>query len=52
MEWEKAAQEMLEMVPAEFRAQAVSGTEDYAKKHNYTRVTSQVVEGYKKELGF
>jgi len=52
MDWEQEAQEMLEMVPSEFRAQAVSGTEEYAKKHNYTRVTSQVVEAYRKELGF
>lgn len=52
MEWEGEAKEMLEMVPAEFRAQAVTGTEDYARKHNYTRITSQVVEEYRKELGF
>ena len=52
MEWEQEAKEMLEMVPTEFRAQAVSGTEEYAKKHNYYRITSQVVEEYRKALGF
>ena len=52
MEWEQEAKEMLDMVPSEFRAKAVSGTEEYAKKHNHTRVTGQVVEAYRKELGF
>jgi len=52
MEWEQEAKEMLEMVPAEFRAQAVTGTEDYAKTHNYTRISPQVVDEYRKELGF
>jgi light-independent protochlorophyllide reductase B subunit len=52
MEWDQAAREMLEMVPAEFRSQAVSGTEDYARKHNHPRVSSEVVEAYRKELGF
>ena len=52
MEWEQDAKEMLEMVPAEFRTKAVFGTEDYAKKHNYTRITRKVVEEYRKELGF
>ena len=52
MEWDQEAQEMLDMVPAEFRAKAVSGTEEYAKKHNYTCITQQVVKEYRKELGF
>jgi len=52
MEWEQEAKEMLNTVPAEFRAKAVSGTEEYAKKHNYTRITKQVVKEYGKELGF
>lgn len=52
MEWEQEAKEMLKMVPAEFKVQAVSGTEEYAKKHNHTRITTQVVEAYRKELGF
>ena len=52
MEWEQEAKEMLEMVPPEFKAKAISGTEEYAKKHKYTRINSQVVEKYRKELGF
>ncbi|MCP4199462.1 MAG: hypothetical protein GY762_20130, partial [Proteobacteria bacterium] len=52
MEWDDDAKEMLDMVPAEFRSQAVSGTEEYAKKHDYNRVTTEVVDGYRKELGF
>ena len=52
MEWDQEAQEMLDMVPAEFRAKAVSGTEEYAKKHNHTRITKHVVKEYGKELGF
>jgi hypothetical protein len=43
MEWDREAQEMLEMVPLEFRAQAVAGTEGYAQKHHYPRVTTSVV---------
>ena len=52
MEWDEDAREMLHMVPSAFKTKALLGTEDYAKKHNYTRVTSQVVEAYRKELGF
>ena len=52
MEWDEAAREMLNMVPAEFKTKAVLGTEKYAKKHNHPRITSQVVEKYRKELGF
>jgi len=40
------------MVPPEFKANAISGTEEYAKKHKYTRINSEVVEKYRKELGF
>ena len=52
MEWDQAAREMLEMVPAEFRSQAVSGTEEYARKRGHKRVSAEVVEAYRKELGF
>jgi hypothetical protein len=52
MEWDKEAQEMLEMVPPEFRANAVVGAEAYAQKHHYLRITSQVVDEYRRELGF
>jgi len=52
MEWDQAAREMLEMVPDEFRPQAVSGTEEYARKHNHSLVSAEVVEAYRKELGF
>jgi len=52
MEWDEKAREMLKMVPSEFRKKALLGTEEYAKKHSCTRVTAQVVEQYRKELGF
>ena len=52
MEWDEEAKEMLNMVPSEFKTKALLGTEKYAKKHNYTCVTTQVVEQYRKELGF
>ncbi len=52
MEWDAPAQEMLEMVPAEFRQQAVAGTEAYAREHGYGAVSVRVVEEYRKELGF
>ena len=52
MEWDQAAREMLDMVPAEFKAQAVSGTEDFAREHNHRRVSPEVVEAHRKELGF
>jgi len=52
MEWEEEAKEMLTMVPSEFKAKAVLEIEKYAKKYNYTRVTTQVLEHYRKKLGF
>ncbi len=52
MEWDEAAREMIFMVPTGFRTQAVSGTEKYAREHNCTRITSHVVDNYRKELGF
>ena len=52
MEWDQDAQAMLEMVPGEFRQQAVAGTEEYARKNSYQSVSSRVVEQYRKELGF
>jgi hypothetical protein len=52
MEWDDDAKEMLEMVPAGFRSQAVSGTENYAKNHDHSRVTTDMVDGYRKELSF
>jgi hypothetical protein len=52
MEWDSKAQEMLAIVPTEFKMRAVQGTEEYARKHNYNRITVEVVENYRKELGF
>ena len=52
MEWDEAAKEMLEMVPGEFRQQAVVGTEEYARKHSCQKISSQVVQQYQQELGF
>jgi hypothetical protein len=52
MEWDKDAKEQLELVPAEFLAKAVRETENYAKENNYSCINLQVVEKYKKKLGF
>jgi len=52
MEWDSKAQEMLAIVPTEFKMRAVQGAEEYARKHNYNRITVEVVENYRKELGF
>lgn len=52
MAWDDGAKELLQMVPSGFKAKAVSGTENYAREHNCERVSVQVVEDYKKELGF
>lgn len=51
MEWEDAAKNMLEKVPAPFRIAAVSGTEEYAGKNSHAKVTAAVMEAYRKELG-
>ena len=50
--WEAEAREMMSLVPSEFRQQAVSGTEDFARRNRYTRITREAVAGYRKELGF
>ena len=36
------------MASSEFRAEAVQGTEQYARRHAYSRISRQVVEEYKK----
>jgi hypothetical protein len=36
------------MASSEFRAEAVQGTEQYARRHAYSRMSRQVVEEYKK----
>ena len=51
MEWEDAAKQALEEVPSPFRVAAVSGTEEYARNHGYTKITKQVMEEFRKELG-
>jgi MFS family permease len=51
MEWEDAAKSMLEKVPAAFREAAVTGTEEYAKANSHEKVTAEVMEKYRKELG-
>jgi light-independent protochlorophyllide reductase B subunit len=52
MEWDETARLLLTLVPGEFMAQAVEGTEHYARRNNHSRITAQVVEAYRKELGF
>jgi hypothetical protein len=51
MPWEEEVKDMLEQVPAPFRKAAVSNTEEYARKHSHERVTAQVFEAFRKELG-
>ena len=51
MEWEDAAKLALEEVPSPFRVAAVNGTEEYARNHGYTKITTQVMEEFRKELG-
>ncbi len=52
MDWDEGAKEMLEMVPQEFLEKAVSGTEAFAKQNGHDRVTTVVVDAYRKDLGF
>ena len=51
MEWEDGAKKMLEKVPGAFREAAVTGTEEYARNHNYTKITADVMAEFRKELG-
>ncbi len=51
MEWEHAAKQALEEVPSPFRVAAVSGTEEYARNHGYTKITREVMEEFRKEIG-
>ena len=51
MDWEDEAKKMLEKVPAAFREAAVTGTEEYAKNHNYEKITAAVMAEFRKELG-
>jgi MFS family permease len=51
MEWEDEAKKMLEKVPGAFREAAVTGTEEYARNHNYEKITADVMAEYRKELG-
>jgi len=52
MEWDKDAVEMLDMVPDEFVERAIAETESFARKQNYSRISLQVVQEYRKKLGF
>jgi MFS family permease len=51
MEWEDEAKKMLEKVPGAFREAAVKGTEEYARQHSHGKITREVMEAYRKELG-
>jgi MFS family permease len=51
MEWEDEAKKMLEKVPGAFREAAVTGTEEYARNHNYAKITADVMAEFRKELG-
>jgi hypothetical protein len=52
MEWDENTKEMLEMIPEEFQSKAVEGTEAYAKQHGHNRVTTDIMNTYRRELGF
>jgi esterase/lipase len=51
MDWEESAKQALEEVPSPFRVAAVSGTEEYAKNHGQAKITKEVIESFRKELG-
>jgi hypothetical protein len=51
MDWEDSAKQALEEVPSPFRVAAVSGTEEYAKNHGQAKITKEVIEEFRKELG-
>jgi len=52
MPWDPEAREMLDLVPEEFRAQAAAGTEQFARDNSNTAVSTEIVEAYRKTLGF
>jgi len=51
MEWDDEAKDMLEQVPSPFRKVAVENTENYAKEHSSEKVTVEVFDAFRKELG-
>ena len=51
MEWDTEAKKMMEKVPAEVRAMAVSGTEEFAKEKGCKKITAKVVDEFKQEAG-
>jgi len=51
MQWDAAARAMMEKVPEDFRAMAISGTEDFAKQKGYKRITQKTVDAFKKKSG-
>ena len=51
MEWDDEAKNMLEQVPSPFRKVAVENTENYAKEHSSKKVTIDVFDAFRKELG-
>jgi hypothetical protein len=51
MTWDAKAKAMMNKVPKEVRAIAISGTEEFAQEKGYKRVTVKVVNEFKKESG-
>lgn len=51
MEWDEDAKKRLQNVPGAFREAAVAGTEEYARNNSYDRITIEVMDAYRKELG-
>jgi len=51
MQWDDDAKERLEKVPGPFREAAVSGTEEYARNNSHERITTTIMDEYRKELG-
>jgi MFS family permease len=51
LEWEDEAKRMLKRVPGAFREAAVAGTEEYARRNSYEKVTAEVMTKYREKLG-
>ena len=51
MEWDEDAKKRLQNVPGAFREAAVAGTEEYARNNSHDRITVEVMDAYRKELG-
>jgi hypothetical protein len=51
MEWDPGAKAIMEIVPQEVKAIAVSGAEEFAREKGYKKITVEVINEFKKEAG-